>query len=102
MDREQNPSLFDSTFITLGFILRNTHTNQSSSNATHCTSNTHPGKSSHNRTCGNQRTNTRNGERADAREPPQASANYSSGGYTRSRAFGCLRVFLVGKIFCPF
>src|SRR5712671_365233 len=89
---EKESSFFDPAFVTLGFEFWNTHTNQGSRNAADHSTRAGARERSHDRTSGDQRTDSRNCERANSSQPSQATADNG----TRSRSGGgSLRRFSV-------
>src|ERR1035438_2033354 len=65
MDREKNTAFFDSSFVSLRFVLRNPQTDQGAYQTTHRASYSEAGQSTHDRSRGNEWTNARDRKRAN-------------------------------------
>src|SRR5208283_125667 len=87
VNREKHTPLFEPTFVALGFIFRNSHSNQSAGDATKSNSNSDTSQSCHDRAGGDKGPKTRYCECTNPREPTQSSANSRSGAGTSCRAF---------------
>src|SRR5579864_3895019 len=101
MNGEQNASIFHAAFVTLGFVFRNAHTNQGSSDSTYRSAYASSSQGCHNRAGSDKWPQAGNGNGADAEQPSHGSADDRS----RSSAGGCtlrrLRVLFMRKIFRP-
>src|ERR1700723_2251122 len=84
--RKQNPALLQAAFISLGLELGNTHTDECSRESTHCTSDTEPGKSCHDRACRDERSETRDCQQADSCENTERATDYAASRNARRSA----------------
>src|SRR5438552_11261250 len=98
MNRKKDAALPDQPFVSFGFIFRNTQTDESANDAANCAANACTRESSHDRTCGNERTDAWNRKRPDAREPSQRAAHAFAGACPCCCALRSLRVFLRGEV----
>src|SRR5579863_8018276 len=86
---QKNPTLLQPALVALGFKFGDAHSDQCASDSTNCASDAQSSKPSHDRTGGNERTEARNCEQADARKHTQRSTDHSSGSHASRRAFRC-------------
>src|SRR6267378_1517737 len=98
MDRDQDPAIFNSAFVTLGFVFRDAHSHERSSDATDRASHSGSSESGHDRAGGDKRTQSRNSESANAHQPSHGPAEDDSGAGTCRGSFRSLGAFLVCKI----
>ncbi len=98
VDGEKDAAVFDAAFIALGFVLRNSHADESSGNAADGSADARARECRHDGTCGNERPKARDGNGADTQQPSHGAAENCAGAGASGRAFRSLRVFLVGKV----
>src|SRR5580700_12155827 len=65
MNGQKNPAIFDAAFVSLGFVLRDSHADQSARKPTDRSADSRSSKSRHNRSSGYERPQSRNREGAD-------------------------------------
>jgi len=76
MNGKQDAALIQTSFVTLGFVLRNAQTNQRTGDTTDSGTDSHPCQRGHNRARCDERTDSRNRESAYACEKADCAANY--------------------------
>src|SRR5580704_4771330 len=98
MHRKQYAAIFDSTFISLRLVFRNTHPHQSADEAAHCATHTQSRQRAHNRTSSNERSHARDGERTDSSKKTEGPTHNAACSHPRGRALGSLRVLLMSEL----
>src|ERR1700694_3320513 len=98
MDRDQDPTIFNSAFVALSFVFRDAHSYQRSGDAADRTSHSSSSERSHNRTGGDKWPQSRNSECADAHQPSHGPAEDNTGAGPCRGSLRSLRAFLVRKI----
>src|SRR5580704_12408264 len=99
MHREQHAARLHAAFIALRFILRHSHADQSADESTHRPARAQTRQRAHDGTSRDERSDARDGQRADAGQQTECAANYASCGHARGGALRRLGVLLVGEIF---
>src|SRR6202049_908116 len=66
MNGQKNPAIFDAAFVSLGFVLRDSHADQSTGKPTYCPPDSGSGQGCHNRPGSYEWTQSRNRESADS------------------------------------
>jgi hypothetical protein len=66
MNGKQNTTPFDVPFVTLGFVLGDTHPDECANQAAYSAADSQAGEGGHNRACRNERTDPRNRKSADS------------------------------------
>jgi len=96
MNGKKNTSLFQTSFVTLGLVFRNAHTDQRTSNSANGSSNSQPRQTCHDRACGYERAKSWDRQQADACEYPERSTQHGSGASSGGRALWRFRGFFCG------
>src|SRR5664279_4227700 len=99
MNGQQNPAILDAPFVALGFVFRDSHTDQSAREATDCAANAGSREGCHDRSGSNERPEAGYCQCADAYQPAQTTAQQSTGACTSRRAFRGLGVLFVCEVF---
>ena len=89
------------SFVPLGFVLGDAHPDEGANQTTDSAADPEAGKSAHDRTSRNERTESGNRKSADPGQQAQGSADHPAG---RNAGRGALRRFcilLMGKVFRP-
>jgi hypothetical protein len=97
MNGEECSSALNSTFETLGLILRNSHAYERSYDSADCASNAKTGERTHDWTGSNQRANTRNRESTNTGEQSESATDNPSSGHASSGTLRGLGVFLMSE-----
>src|SRR5579872_5034324 len=100
MNRQKNTAIFNAAFVSLGFVLRDSHADQSTREPTYCSTYSNSSQGRHNWPGGYEWTKSGNGEGANTEQPSQTATYYRAGSGTGCGTFGRLGVFLVSKILC--
>ena len=98
VDGNEDVPFFDFAFVAARFVFGNAHANQRASDAADGCAHRSGAERGHNRARGEERTDARNGESADSREPAQGAGEDATGARTSRSAFGGLSVAFVGEI----
>ena len=93
-DKRTLPS-FTRPRVTLRFVLRHTQSDERSDNAADGSAGTNAGQRSHDGASGYERSKTRNGEGADARQQAERTAEDAAGGSACGSTFGSFGIFLM-------
>lgn len=99
MDGKQNTALSYTAVIALGFVFRDTHTDQGSNESADGATRTYAGERRHDRSGRNKWAETRNCERPYANEKAKRAADGSTSTCSRRDALRSLGVLLVRKVF---
>src|SRR5207302_857425 len=89
---------FNSAFVALSFVFRDAHSYQRSGNAADRASHSGSSERCHDRTGGDEGTQSRNSESADANQPPHGPAEDDPSSGSRGGSLRSLGAFLVRKI----
>src|ERR1700688_2664818 len=98
MHGKQNTAFFYASFISLGFVFRDAHSDERACKAADNSARTRARKSCHDRAGGDERTEAWNRQRSDADKPAQSPANHRSGSCSGGGPFGGLGGLFVSKI----
>src|ERR1700749_4685060 len=99
MHGQQNTAILHAAFISLGFVLWNSESDERSDEAADCTANAETCKRTHDGACSDQGTDARNRQCADAGEQPKCPAYRTAYSDARGRSFRRLGVLFCGEIF---
>ena len=99
MDRQKNAAVFDHSFVALGFVFGNAHSNQRADQAAYHSSASDACQRAHNRACRDKGSEPWDGKCADSGQEAQRPTNRRAGRCARSNSFGGFRAFLVRKVF---
>ena len=88
----------DAVFVTFGFEFGYAETDQTTGDSADGGTGCRTAESGEKRTCGDERTDTRNCQRADAGKQAEGSAKHAAGSGACHGTFGRLGVFLMGKL----
>jgi hypothetical protein len=99
MNRDENAAVIEAALVALGFVLRDAHANERTDEATDGTADAEASERTHDRTCGDERTDTGDGECAETGEEPEGSAKGPAAENSGCGAFGRLGILLGGKLF---
>src|ERR1700733_1139025 len=98
MHRKQDAAVFYSAFIPFGFILRNSHPNQSSGNASQGATDTDSCQRGYERTRRDKRSQSWDRKGPNTYQPSQRSSHHSSSAGAGRGAFGRFSAFLNREI----
>src|SRR5271168_5257727 len=98
MNRQENTTFRNATFIALRFVLGDAHTDQRAGKPAHCAAHSQTRQGRHDWPCGDEWSHARNRECADACEQAECAAQHGSSSRSGGRAFGCFRRFFCADL----
>src|SRR5579859_841761 len=98
MDGDKNTALFHAAFIALRLILRDSHSNQGTHQAAHSATHAKTSQSAHDRAGSDDRADTWDRERANARKKSQGSTHCTPNRYTSCSSFWRLCVLFSREV----
>ncbi len=99
MHGQQNTAILHPAFISLGFVLRNSESDQRPHEAADSTANAETCERAHDGAGSDERTHARNRQRADTGEQSECSAHCTAYAHACGRALRRLGVLFCGEIF---
>src|SRR5262245_6589833 len=96
--REQDAARSDLAFVALGLVLGDAGSDEGAGQATDGCADGRTTERRHDRACGDEGTEARDGERAYSSEPAQRATHPDAGAPAGRRAFGCLARTLVRQV----